>query len=118
MARRTIHDEQPAPRRRTPARTPEELESVLISKSLRLVEKQIDEGSVSSTVLSQYVKLGSSRERLEQERLGNENAVLRKKIETMEATIDIKNLMEAALLEFRGYTGEIVEDEEDEDDYR
>lgn len=114
MARRTIHDEQPAPRRRTPARTPEEQESVLISKSLKLVERQIDDGTVSSTVLSQYVKLGSSREKLEQERLSNENAVLRKKLETMEAAIDVKNLMEDALSVFRGYQG-VSRDEDSED---
>jgi hypothetical protein len=117
MARRSIHDEQPAPRRRTPARTPEELESVLISKSLKLVEKQIDDGTVASTVLSQYVKLGSSRERLEQERIGNENAVLRKKIETMEAAIDVKNMMQDALQAFRGYSGEDAGDEGEDEDY-
>lgn len=116
MARRSVHDEQPAPRRRTPARTPEEQESVLISKSLKLVERQIDEGSVSSTVLSQYVKLGSSRERLEQQRLTNENAVLKKKLETMEAAIDVKNLMEDALSVFRGYSGEVRREDEDEGD--
>jgi hypothetical protein len=116
MARRSVHDEQPAPRRRTPARTPEEQETVLISKSLKLIERQIDDGTASSQILSQYAKLGSSRERLEQERIMNENAVLRKKIETMEAAIDIKQLMETALLEFRGYSGEVNEDEEIEHD--
>lgn len=115
MARRTIHDEQPAPRRRTPARTPEELESILISKSQKLVERQIDDGTVSSTVLAQYVKLGSSRERLEQQRLTNENAVLKKKLETMEAAIDVKNLMEDALSVFRGYSGELRREDDDED---
>lgn len=105
MARRE-DDEHRAPRRRSPARTPEERESILISKSLNLIERQIDDGSVSATVLTQYAKLGSSREKLEQERLVNDNAVLRKKLETMEAAIDVKNLMEEALSAFRGYTGQ------------
>lgn len=62
-----------------------------------------------------YAKLGSSREKLEQERLQNENAVLRKKVETMEAAIDVKNLMEEALKAFRGYSGQPDEDSYDED---
>lgn len=118
MARRNYDDEQPAPRRRSPARTPEEAESILISKSLRLIEKQIDDGTASSQILSVYAKLGSSRERLEQERLRNENEVLRKKVETMEAAVDVKNLMQEALQAFKGYSGQAVTDDYDEyDDY-
>lgn len=116
MPRRTVHEEQPAPRRRSPAKTPEERESVLISKSLNLIERQIDDGSASSQVLSLYAKLGSSRERLEQERLRNENEVLRKKVESMEAAIDVKNLMEEALGAFKGYSGR-SSDLDDEDGY-
>lgn len=108
------HEEHRAPRRRTPARTPEEHESILVSKSLKLIERQIDDGTVSSQVLSLYAKLGSSREALEQERLTNENAVLRKKVETMEAAIDIKHLMEEAMHAFKGYSGDEMPDEDDE----
>lgn len=113
------HDELSAPRRRSPAKTPEERESVLISKSLALIEKQIDDGSASAAVLSIYAKLGSSREKLEQERLRNENEVLRKKVETMEAAVDVKNLMEDALAAFKGYRGysDSLESGEEDDDY-
>lgn len=108
------HDEHRAPRRRTPARTPEEHESILVSKSLKLIERQIDDGSASSQILALYAKLGSSREALEQERLRNENSVLKKKVETMEAAIDIKHLMEEAMQAFKGYSGDEVADEYDE----
>lgn len=113
MARRTVHEEQAAPRRRSPAKTPEERESVLISKSLGLIERQIDDGTASSQVLSLYAKLGSSRERLEQERLINENEVLRKKVESMEAAIDVKNLMEEALGAFKGYSGKLPDSDDE-----
>jgi hypothetical protein len=109
-------DENRAPRRRSPAKTPEEREAILISKSHKLIESQMDDGTVSATVLAQYAKLGSSREKLEQERLHNENAVLRKKLETMEASIDVRNLMEDALGAFRGYTGQTEQTDEDYDD--
>lgn len=113
MARR-MDDEHPAPRRRAPAKTPEEYESVLISKSLKLIERQIDDGTASSQVLSLYAKLGSTREKLEQERLRNENEVLRKKVQTMEAAVDVKNLMTDALAAFKGYSGQSFDRDDDE----
>lgn len=110
MARRPS-EEQPSSRRRSPAKTPEERESMLVSMAMDRVEQQIADGTASSQLLTHFAKLGSSRERLEQERLRNENEVLRKKVKTMEAAVDVKNLMEDALAAFRGYTGRPVEDD-------
>lgn len=112
MARR-IDDEHPAPRRRSRAKTPEERESMLISMAMDRAEQQIADGSASSQLLTHFAKLGSSRERLEQERLRNENEVLRKKVESMEAAIDVKNLMTEALEAFKGYSGRSRDDEDD-----
>lgn len=118
MARRH-DDEHSAPRRRSPAKTPEERESMLISMAMDRAEQQIADGSASSQLLTHFAKLGSSRERLEQERLRNENEVLRKKVETMEAAVDVKNLMEDALNAFKGYSGQsgFTDDEDDEGTY-
>lgn len=117
MARRNY--EEPTPqRRRSPAKTPEERESMLVSMAFERAEQQLADGSVSSQLLTHFAKLGSSRERLEQERLANENAVLRKKVEAMEAAIDVRNLMQDALSAFRGYTGQDTSDEDfDDEDY-
>lgn len=114
MARRNFDDEHTAPRRRSPAKSPEERESMLISMAMDRAEQQIADGTASSQLLTHFAKLGSSRERLEQERLRNENEVLRKKVETMEAAVDVKNLMEEALLAFKGYSGQAAPDEEDD----
>lgn len=111
MARRGNDDEHIAPRRRSPARTPEERESVLVSMAMDRIEQQIADGTASSQVLTHFAKLGSSRESLEQERLRNENEVLRKKVETMQAAVDVKNLMTEALKAFRGYSGEDTDED-------
>lgn len=111
MARRGDEEFGRTPaRRRTPAKTPDERESMLVSAAMDLAERQIAEGTASSQLLTHFAKLGSSRERLEQDRLRNENAVLRKKLETMEAAVDLKNLMEDALSAFKGYSGESTDD--------
>lgn len=86
--------------------------------AMELAEDQIREGTASTQLVTHFAKLGSSRERLEQQKLRNENDVLRKKIETMEAAVDIRNLMDEALKAFRGYTGDPeLDDEDDSDDY-
>lgn len=113
MARR-VDVEHSAPRRRSPAKTPEEREGVLIAKSLNLIEKQIDDGSASSQILSIYARYGSERERLERQRLSTENEVLRKKVESMEAAMDLKVLMEDALDAFKGYSGKAGDYDEEE----
>lgn len=110
-------EERPAPKRRSRARTPEDRESQLISMAMDEAEAQIREGRASSQLLTHFAKLGSSRERLEQERLRNENDVLRKKLETMEAAVDIRNLMDEALAAFRGYSGKPRQDDDEDDDF-
>lgn len=116
MARRMV-DEPRAPRRRSPARTPEERESLITAKALNLIEDQIDDGTVGQTVLAIYAKYGSERERLEREKLRNENEVLKQKVKTMEQAIDVKNLMEDALYAFKGYSGQKRSREDDEEYY-
>ncbi len=96
--------------RRPPATTPEGRENQLIALAVDLAEKQLSEGTAASQVISHYLKLGSSRERLEQERLNNENDLLRAKKEMMESAQRIEVLYGEALEAMRSYSGTIVEE--------
>lgn len=102
-------------RKRRPATTPEARENQLISSAIDLAEKQLSEGTASAQVITHYLKLGSTREALEQERLSNENAVLRAKVEAMQSAKRVEELYEAALHAMRDYAGRAVEEEMDED---
>lgn len=102
-------------RKRRPASTPEARENQLISSAIDLAEKQILEGTASAQVITHYLKLGSSREKLEQERLESENAVLRARVESMASGKRIEELYEAALNAMRNYSGQAIPDEEDFD---
>ena len=73
---------------------------------MRLAESQIDEGTVSAQVLSHYLKLGSSREKLEQERLAKEVELLEIKKETMASAARVEELFEEAIAAMRRYKGE------------
>jgi hypothetical protein len=66
--------------------------------------------------LSHYLKLGSSRERLEQERLRLEGELLQAKADLMAEQKKVGEMYEQALLAMRSYTGQ-DEPEPDEDNY-
>lgn len=75
-----------------------------------LAERQIREGSASSQVVTHFLKLGSSRERLEQQRLEHENELLRVKKEHMESQKRVETMYQEALNAMRSYSGQVVED--------
>jgi len=89
-----------------PALTPEGRESQMIAHAINLAERQILEGTASAQVISHYLKLGSSRERLEQERLARENELLKVKAEAMESAKEIQALYQEALTAMRTYAGQ------------
>lgn len=68
-----------------PALTREARENQLISLAVDLAEKQLKEGTASSQVITHYLKLGSPKERLERERLEEENKLLKAKTEQLES---------------------------------
>jgi hypothetical protein len=90
-----------------PATTPEGRENQLISLATDLAERQIREGSASSQVISHFLKLGSTREQLEQERLAHENELTRVKIEAIESQKRVEELYMQALNAMRSYAGDL-----------
>lgn len=97
--------------RRPPGTTPEARESQLIAAAVDLAEQQILNGTASSQVISHYLKLGSSRERLEQERLRNENDLLAAKAEMLASQKRVEELYEGAIAAMRVYSGAQPEEE-------
>lgn len=88
-----------------PAITPEARENQLISLAVDLAERQLREGTASSQVITHYLKLGSTREKLERERLEEENKLLRAKTEAIENDKDSKIRYELVIKALRDYNG-------------
>lgn len=103
-ARRKTETHTPRPRR-PPATTPEARENQLISAAVDLAEEQILNGTASSQVITHYLKLGTTRERLEQERLRRENILLEKKSEALESGKHLEELFDQAIKAMRSYQG-------------
>lgn len=88
-----------------PALTPEARESQLINLAVELAEKQLIAGTASSQVITHYLKLGSMKERLEREKLEQENEYLRAKTESIQSAKRVEELYENALSAIREYSG-------------
>lgn len=101
--------------RRPPGTTPEARENQLISAAVDLAEKQIVAGTASSQVITHYLKLGSSREKLEQERLRHENELMEAKAEMLASQKRVEDLYAKALDAMRSYSGQEPVDEPRED---
>jgi hypothetical protein len=109
-------DEKVEKTRRKPATTPEAREGQMVSAAIDLAEKQIRNGTASSQVITHYLKLGSSRERLEQQRLEHENELTRVRIEAIESQKRVEELYMEALTAMRSYAGELPAPEFDDED--
>ncbi len=99
--------------KRPPATTPEGRENQLVSMAVDLAEKQLADGTASAQVITHYLKLGSTREKLEQERLAKENELLQAKVESMASVKRIEELYETALNAMRTYAGQELDDLDD-----
>jgi hypothetical protein len=78
----------------------------MVSLAVDLAEKQMRDGTASAQVISHYLKLGSSREQLEQQRLAAENELLRARVEDMASQKRVEELYKAALDAMRSYSGQ------------
>lgn len=72
--------------RQRPATTPEARENQLISLATDLAEKQLIEGTASSQVIVHYLKLGSTKERLEKELMSKQKDFVEAKTESIRIT--------------------------------
>lgn len=100
---------------RRPATTLEGRENQLVSYAVDLAEKQLLAGTASAQVISHYLKLGSTRELLEQDRLAQENELLKAKVTQLASAKKIEELYQSALDAMRTYAGQ--DQEGDEDDF-
>lgn len=100
-------------KRRPPAKTLEAREKQLISLAVDLAEKQLLEGTASSQVITHFLKLGSTRDRIEQDNLREKNKLLRAQTEAVKSEKKIEVLYEEALKAMKKYNGQYsAEDEE------
>jgi hypothetical protein len=76
-------------------------------------ERVIRSGKATSQLLVHFLKLGSTREELEKERLANENRLLGAKVDSLASAQRIEDLYVKALKAMRVYSGKPEDDGSD-----
>lgn len=100
-----------------PALTPEARENQLIYLATELAEQQLRDGTASSQVITHYLKLGSSKERLEKEILAENKKLLAAKTESLQSAKRIEELYTNAIAAMRKYSGSMETEDDEPEDY-
>jgi hypothetical protein len=85
--------------------TPEAREDQLIALAVDLAEKQLLEGTASAQVITHYLKLGSTKERIEKEILEKQKELIVAKTEALQSSARIEELYKEAIDAMRSYSG-------------
>lgn len=108
---RAVRSSEPM-RKMRPALSPDARENQMISLAVDLAEKQLTEGTASSQVISHYLKLASSKERLEKEILEKQKELMDAKTQAIKSAQKSEELFANAINAFKNYRGQ-----GDSDDY-
>ena len=99
-------------RKLRPAFSPEARENQLVSLAVDLAEKQLMEGTASSQVITHYLKLGSTKERIEKEILEKQKELIEAKTQSLQSAQRIEELYTNALNAMRNYSGQGCSDDD------
>lgn len=88
-----------------PAATPELREQQMVALAMDLAEKQLREGTASSQVITSIIRMGTMKERLEKEKLENENELLKAKVKSLESERETRELYARAIDAMMRYSG-------------
>lgn len=99
----TSLEDRPALR---PAITPEGREDQMISLAMDLVEQRLRDGSASSQETTHFLKLGSTKNKLEVEKLRQETELLKAKQANLESSARMEKLYSDAMDAMKTYSGQ------------
>lgn len=102
-----------------PAINPEMREQQLISLAVDLVEQRLRDGTASAQETVHYLKLASSKTKVDLERAKLENELIRAKTQSIKDQADMKTLYLNAIDAMKRYGGHgsAPEEEDDYDEY-
>lgn len=117
MAKVKITNTSEEPKKIRRALTPEARENQLIHLATDLAEQQLRDGTASSQVITHYLKLGSSKDRLEKEILMENKKLLTAKTEAIQSAKRVEELYANAISAMRKYSGNGGTDDDEPEEY-
>ena len=112
MAKVKKADSANTTRKIRPALTPEARENQMIALAVDLVEQRLLNGTASSQETTHFLKLGSMKNRLEMEKLQEENRLLKARTEALQSAKRVEELYSEAIKAMRRYSGQGSDDDE------
>lgn len=109
MASRRVDNAETSKPRRTRAISPEARENQLVALAYDEAERQIKSGEASSQIISHFLKIGSTREKLEKQLIAENVEVQKAKREAMAAAQRIEQVYSEALDAMRQYNGQVTQ---------
>lgn len=94
--------------------TPEARENQMISLAMDLAEQQLRDGTASSQLITEFVKRGSTKARLEKEILAEQRELMAAKTENLKSAQRIEELYTEAINAMRNYNGQGDDTDEEE----
>lgn len=91
--------------RKPPARTLDAREKELVSLAVDLAEQQLRDKTASSSVITHYLRLGTTSYQLEIEKLKHENELLQARTENIKSLGKMEELYQEAIDSLRRYQG-------------
>ena len=105
MAKVKSSKSEPARKPIRPALTPEARENQMISLAIDLVEKRLLDGSASSQETTHFLKLATTKAKLEKEILEKQKELLVAKTESLKSAKRVEELYSKALKAMQNYQG-------------
>lgn len=97
-----------------PAMNAEDREDQLIALAYDVAEERLRDRTASNQLIAEIMKLGTTKERLQKEKLQRENEMLRVKAKAIEAQKNTEELYAKAIMAMRSYSGFGIPEEIDE----
>ena len=105
MAKVKSSKSEPSRKSIRPALTPEARENQMISLAIDLVEKRLLDGSASSQETTHFLKLATTKAKLEKEILEKQKELLAAKAESLKSAKRVEELYSKALKAMQNYQG-------------
>lgn len=110
--RKTRKDSETNVQKRRPPISTEARENQMISYAMDLAEQQLRDGTASSQVITHFLKLGSSKERLEKEIMEKQKDLISAKTENLHSANEISSMYSEAIRMMKRYNGDFSDDED------
>lgn len=111
MAKRAATITSNSQKKIRPAKNPEARENQMISLAMDLVQQRLIDGTASSQETTHFLKLASTKSRIEKEILERQKELITAKTEALQAQKEYTVLVEEAIKAMRDYSGRGDRDE-------